>query len=143
MHISLLQAGISAWSDLGFPEIADFAEALHRFLYKLKRYKDIQSPHDFSSERRRELDAISIDQLLATYATPFSRGASKYRGVTWHEDRKAWRAEIRLNNRRECLGTYKDEEEAARAYDSRAFALRGRYVPLPVILTTIQVLRPL
>lgn len=78
---------------------------------------------------KRELDAMTMDQLLATFVRSFS---SSYRGVTWREYGKPWRAQVTFNGSSMILGYYDDEEEAARAYDRKAFALWGTYGPLPL-----------
>jgi len=46
--------------------------------------------------------------------------ASKYKGVTWHRERKLWQVEIKVNRRRIFLGSFHDEVQAARAYDRAA-----------------------
>lgn len=53
------------------------------------------------------------------------KGSSKYRGVCWLKERKAWRARIEVNGKREHLGYFNTEEEAALAYDERAKCFRG------------------
>lgn len=55
-------------------------------------------------------------------------GESQYRGVA--RDRKKWKARIYANGRREHLGVFDSEEEAARAYDKRAMELFGEYARL-------------
>ena len=52
------------------------------------------------------------------------RKQSQYRGVTWHAPGHVrvgkWRAQIEVDGKTECLGTFKDEEDAAHAFDRRA-----------------------
>jgi hypothetical protein len=49
--------------------------------------------------------------------------SSKFRGVGWAKDRNQWYAQIKVAGKMENLGYFDDEEEAARAFDTRAAAL--------------------
>jgi len=51
---------------------------------------------------------------------PTRKGSSRYRGVCWLRQRKAWRARIEVNGKRLHLGYFESEEDAARAYDAMA-----------------------
>lgn len=106
--------------------IGHFAYALRRVLYKLDRLGDIQLP--LTSEVKRELDALTLDQLLAMFAPSTS---SSYKGVMQQKGGKPFLVRIMDNGSRINLGSYEDEKEAARAYDRKAFSLWGTYVPLP------------
>lgn len=46
--------------------------------------------------------------------------SSKFRGVSWHRKSGRWRATIKLQGNKVQIGAYKDEEEAARAFDGAA-----------------------
>ncbi len=48
---------------------------------------------------------------------------SKYRGVSWHKRDGKWQAQIKVAGENENLGFFDDEEEAARAFDTRAAEL--------------------
>lgn len=52
-------------------------------------------------------------------------GSSVYRGVFWVKGENKWRAMIGYKGKRYALGRYTNEEEAARAYDKKAFELLG------------------
>jgi len=57
----------------------------------------------------------------ARYARyPKINTSSKYRGVWYNKQRKKWRATIVVNRKRKHLGYFKDERQAAHAYDESA-----------------------
>jgi hypothetical protein len=49
------------------------------------------------------------------------KGSSVYKGVSWVACEKKWYAEITLNHREFFLGSFKEEIDAAKAYDKAAF----------------------
>ena len=55
---------------------------------------------------------------------------SKYKGVTFDKMRQKWNAQICVNGKRIFLGTFKDETEAAKAYDSAAKRHFGEFAAL-------------
>ena len=78
------------------------------------------------------------------YATDSQNGANRtkkantsstYRGVCWDSTRKKWRVDIMQNYRRNHIGYYDDEREAARAYNARAHELFGEFANLNEIMT--------
>lgn len=52
-------------------------------------------------------------------------GSSRYKGVNWHKSTSTWMARLMVKGRRIFLGRYKDEIEAALAYDKAALELLG------------------
>lgn len=61
--------------------------------------------------------------------------ASKYKGVAWLTSRHKWAAQMKVGGKHIHLGCFFSEEDAARAYDTKARELHkeyGRYnFPLP------------
>ncbi len=60
------------------------------------------------------------------------RFSSRYKGVSFDERRKKWRAMITLEKKTKLIGFFQDEIAAAVAYNKRAMECRGRQ-PLPDI----------
>jgi len=56
--------------------------------------------------------------------------SSKYKGVTWNKRNKKWAAAIRVNYKRNFLGYFSTETEAAKAYDVAAFSFFGEFALL-------------
>lgn len=52
-------------------------------------------------------------------------GLSRFKGV--HRDKRTWRAQINFEGRRIRLGSFHDEADAARAYDSAASLYHGEF----------------
>ncbi|KAH9251818.1 hypothetical protein BASA81_010261 [Batrachochytrium salamandrivorans] len=70
-------------------------------------------------------------------AAKCERGAtSHYRGVSWYAARQIWKASIQVNRKKEYIGRFNTEEEAARAYNQRATELRGNEAILNLVPDT-------
>ena len=54
---------------------------------------------------------------------PQKAGTSRYKGVSWNKRMKRWRVSINLNKKCIYLGHFKNEIDAARAYDKKAKVL--------------------
>ena len=52
-----------------------------------------------------------------------STDSSIYRGVTWDKSRGKWRATIKVSGKTEVIDRFDTQEEAAKAYDKRAWEL--------------------
>ena len=51
--------------------------------------------------------------------TKDKKGTSKYAGVFWDKARNKWTSFIKINNKNIYLGSYKNEQEAAQAYQKQ------------------------
>ncbi len=90
-----------------------YIQSFHRFLYKSG--SDEALPVALTATEKAELDSITLEQLLAMWQAPFSRGKSAHRGVSWRKGK--WQARIRIGGKHKYLGVFSDEDEAAHAYD--------------------------
>jgi hypothetical protein len=52
--------------------------------------------------------------------------SSRYHGVSWRGDSKKWRAWIKFDKKMKSLGNYKNEKDAAIAYDKECYRLFNR-----------------
>lgn len=55
---------------------------------------------------------------------------SRYKGVTWSKKDQRWCAQIKRNGKNRFLGSFRSEEEAAKAYDAAARELFGEFAKL-------------
>ncbi len=53
--------------------------------------------------------------------------SSAYRGVSWNKEMKMWQASFWFDSKQRHLGYFAEEEDAARAYDVRAYEVHGEY----------------
>lgn len=81
-------------------------------------------------ETEEKIDTAFMIDLLAEELMPISKKmpkhVSSYRGVSWYEQRKSWKASIQIDKKNTFLGRYKTEETAARAYNQKLSALAAK-----------------
>lgn len=54
-------------------------------------------------------------------------GSSRFKGVSWSSGDRRWRAFIRVDRRQISLGSFRAEQDAARAYDDAAIREFGEF----------------
>lgn len=102
-------------------------EYLHRLLAGAEN--GLQVDHidgDTLNNRRSNLRACTARQNQRN-RKPWSRGTSKFKGVSWSTSGRKWRAGIKVGTKSRSLGRFTNELEAARAYDRAASEHFGEF----------------
>ena len=71
-------------------------------------------------------DAITHNNNCGNQSHQTGR-SSKYKGVCWDKNRNKWIVAIKVNRKAKYLGRYKNEENAARAYNAAASIYFGEF----------------
>lgn len=79
--------------------------------------------------RRENLRLATKSQNLSNQGKQ-QHNTSGFKGVTWHNQRHKWIAQIGSNGKHMYLGVYLTKEEAARAYDIAALKYHGEFAKL-------------
>lgn len=88
--------------------------------------------HDGLNNQRSNLRVATRSQN-ARNKTSARNSTSSYLGVFWHAQQKRWRAKIYIDKKYIHLGNFKNEKDAAEAYNKRALAAYGKFANLNVI----------
>jgi hypothetical protein len=99
---------------------------MHRFLMLPEPEQIVHHVNGLGADNRRNnLRVCSASQNMQVRGK--YRGASVYKGVHWAVDRNRWRVCISLSGRNISVGTFRDEIDAALAYDRSAIEHFGRF----------------
>jgi len=80
---------------------------------------------------RDKLNNVRSNLRICTFSENINNGSrrvdnhSGYRGVTWHKQREYWYARIKYQGKCTFLGSFKDKNEAAKAYDKASREIYG------------------
>jgi len=85
--------------------------------------------HNGLNNRRSNLRLCTAQQNAWNHR-PQLRGKSKYKGVSWRKDGNVFRAQIWHNGKSVNLGRFKNEIDAAKAYDKAAKKFFGEFAYL-------------
>ena len=86
--------------------------------------------HNPMDNRTANLRAATYSQNICNRRKRSGAKYSKYKGVTWRKDCNKWLARIMLQRKGIHLGLFKDEIDAAKAYDEGAKKYHGEFASL-------------
>lgn len=111
---------------------------MHRIILerKLKRLLNINEytdhrNHDGLDNRRDNLRLCNKSENSSN-SNKHKKTSSQYKGVSWHKSHKKWRTQIEINRKSKHIGYFKNEIEAAKAYDEVAKELFGEFARINI-----------
>ena len=106
--------------------VQNCAMHLHRYILRPPYNMDVDHHnHNGLDCRRSNIRICTTAQNICNQL--LRGGSSKYKGVSWHKQGKFWVAGIKSNGKRQHLGSFHNELEAAKAYDEKALELFGEF----------------
>jgi hypothetical protein len=104
---------------------------LHRAIMKAPKRRLVDHRNgDGLDNRRANLRLATHSQNAINRPKRKSKTSSKYRGVFFSKPRGKWGAVIRLHYKQKWLGVFKNEIDAARAYDTAAIKYHKEFARL-------------
>lgn len=102
---------------------------LHRFILNLPSEEVDHKNHDTLDNRRDNLRIATRSQNSRNKPSLIG-SSSKYKGVCWHAAKSKWIAHITFDGKQHHLGIFKEEIDAAHAYDRAAIIHFGEFAVL-------------
>jgi len=105
---------------------------MHRFI--MQPMDGVTVDHQNSNgldNRRSNLRFATRTQQQAN--TRKTKGASRFKGVWLNKANAKWKAHIKIFGKRQYLGQFDTEEEAAKAYNNQAVVFFGEFAKLNIL----------
>jgi hypothetical protein len=116
----------TAWYIVGYHPDFKKTVYLHREIMGFPNSRVDHKNRNGLDCQRDNLRLATLDQSNANRQKPTRPTTSKYKGMYWCKRKLRWR--VTVKNR--FIGYFKNEEDAARAYDSEAVKLWGEFAHL-------------
>lgn len=104
----------------------------HRLVYLLQTGVDPGEMHvDHVNGVRDPLTLrLATHAENVRYQSVVRGGSSRFKGVSWNKSKRKWQAQIMKDGKRQYLGYFVCEKEAAAAYNAAAIELFGEFAKL-------------
>ncbi len=100
---------------------------MHRVINKTPKGRDTDHVNGNGLDnRRKNLRTASRAQNMHNRRAN-ENGASRFKGVSWHKQHRKWCASIQVNKKRRHIGLFRDEMDAALAYEAEAKRMFGDF----------------
>jgi hypothetical protein len=103
---------------------------LHRMIMQADVGQYVDHINGDTLDNRRQNLRICTNAQNGQNSKKHRDGSSKYKGVSWNKDIRKWSATICCNYKREIVGYFAKEIQAAEAYNRRAIELHGPFARL-------------
>ena len=111
------------------------SQFMHRLIYE-KIHGEIPEGYELDHINRNTLDNRRCNLRLATCSqnhmntVKHRKSSSKYKGVCWCKKLQKWGAYISINKKKQFLGYFEKEEDAARRYNTASRKYYKRFKQL-------------
>lgn len=100
---------------------------MHRYIMNAPDHLEVDhKEHDTLDNRRSNLRLATRLQNTSN-KKHIKGGSSRFKGVSWYKRLNKWKVSISINRKYHYIGSFTDEQEAAKAYDKKAIELRGEW----------------
>lgn len=106
---------------------------IHRVIFCMHHgYMPDSVDHKDTNRANNLIDNLRDATSTQNHANQTKRSglSSKYKGVSWRNDRNKWKAQIKVASKTISLGVFHNEDDAGRAYDQKAIELFGEFAKL-------------
>lgn len=100
---------------------------MHREIMRASKGVEVDHINGSGLDNRRENLRTADDSENARNRRRQSASKSGYKGVSWENGKRLWRAQIEVNKRNKHVGYFRNKEDAARAYDAAATKYFGEF----------------
>jgi hypothetical protein len=104
---------------------------MHRLIMKVTDRKiQVDHKNHITLNNQQSNLRIATASQNASNSRAKKNGKSKYLGVCWHTQNNKWQAAIVKDRKSEYIGLFKNEIDAAKAYNAKALELHGEFANL-------------